>query len=236
MPEYRSRHALRSHRSPARFLVRRDGTWRAATAMILIAVVVSGVSLIGASFTGGSGPPPFIAADGGSSAGIGAATARGGAGLSASPPARLAIGTIEVDAPVQAVDVDRDGMLEAPSLQSPKNVGWYRRGPTPGEIGNSVLVGHVDTAASGPAVFYDLGRLKPGDLVTVAREDGSTVVFRVDSVRMFAKADFPADLVYGPADHAQLRLVTCGGAFDRRRGVYLANTVVTATLTSWRQR
>jgi Sortase domain len=228
---YRSRHA---RSSPDRFFVRPDGTWRGSTAVGLIATVICGVSLIGAAFAGVPGPPPFSAADSGPSAKGGVAMVRAGPGLPASRPARLTIDAIGVDAPVQTVDVDRDGILEPPSLKSPKNVGWYRRGPTPGETGNSVLVGHVDTAASGPAVFYGLGRLGPGDLVTVAREDDSTVVFRVDSVRMFAKTDFPADLVYGPADGAQLRLITCGGTFDRRSRGYLSNTVITATLASWR--
>ncbi|WP_432987996.1 sortase domain-containing protein [Dactylosporangium sp. CA-233914] len=110
-------------------------------------------------------------------------------------------------------------------------MGWYRRGPAPGERGNAVLAGHVDSAASGPAVFYGLRRLEPGDRVTVARADGSTAASRVDSVRLFDRAAFPAALVYGPAPDAHLRLVTCGGAFDRGRGEYLGNTVVAASLT-----
>ncbi|MET7392254.1 class F sortase [Dactylosporangium sp. NPDC005572] len=210
--------------------MRADGTWRGTTALALIATVVCGVSLVGTSFAGTSEPPPFVPAAVGAS--TGSATQ---APAPASAPVRLAIGAIGVDAPVRSVDVDRNGMLEAPPLATPREVGWYKRGPTPGEAGNSVLVGHVDTAASGPAVFYELGRLKVGDEVNVTRVDGSAVSFRVDSVRMFSKADFPADLVYGPARQAQLRLVTCGGTFDARKGSYLANTVVTATMTGWRR-
>ncbi|GGM65259.1 class F sortase [Dactylosporangium sucinum] len=209
--------------------MRPDGSWRGTTALALIATVVCGVSLIGTSFAGTA--PPYVPTAAGASAGIGAAVT-----APASVPVRLAVGAIGVDAPVRNVDVDQVGMLEAPPLATPKEVGWYRRGPTPGEAGNSVLVGHVDTAATGPAVFYQLGRLKVGDEVSVSRADGSAVSFRVDSVRMFPKTDFPADLVYGPAAKAQLRLVTCGGTFDQRQRSYLANTVVTATMTGWRPR
>ncbi|WP_238019353.1 class F sortase [Dactylosporangium sp. AC04546] len=226
-PAVHRRHARRHER----LFVRADGTWRGTTALALIATVVCGVSLVGTSFAATSAPPPFVPAAAGASAGAGT-----GATAPASAPVRLAIGAIKVDAPVRSVDVDQDGMLEAPPLGTPKDVGWYERGPTPGEAGNSVLVGHVDTAATGPAVFYELGKLKVGDEVAVTRADGSAVNFRVDSVRMFSKANFPADLVYGPAKQAQLRLVTCGGAFDARQGSYLANTVVTATMTGWRPR
>ncbi|WP_432827896.1 class F sortase [Dactylosporangium sp. CA-092794] len=204
-------------------LVRPDGRWRGLTALGIIAFVVAGVSLIGSSL---GGAPPFRPANAGLS-GVAADVV-----LRPSAPVRVAIGRIGVDAPVERVDVDGGGTLQPPSLNDPKNIGWYRRGPTPGERGNSVLVGHVDSAASGPAVFYELGALRPGDRVSVAREDGSVAAFRVDAVRLFPKSSFPAGLVYGPAGSAQLQLVTCGGEFDRRRGSYQGNTVVTASLVS----
>lgn len=205
-----------------RFFVRADGTWRGGTALGLIAIVVCGVSLVGASF--GGAPPPLELATSGLS------NISGNIILSAARPVRVVIGSLGVDAPVESVDVDGDGLLQPPSLKDPKTVGWYRRSPTPGENGNAVLVGHVDTEASGPAVFYELGRVKPGERVEVRREDGSSAVFRVDSVRLFPKSGFPAALVYGPTPDARLQLVTCGGTFDRRRGGYLGNTVVTASL------
>ncbi|MER7001912.1 class F sortase [Dactylosporangium sp. NPDC000555] len=206
-----------------KFLVRPDGRWRGLPALFIIALVVAGVWMIGSSL---GSAPPVVPAGSDFSGASGAYMSR------SSPPVRVSIGAIAVDAPVERVDVNADGILEPPSLKEPKTVGWYGRGPSPGERGNSVLVGHVDTAATGPAVFYELGRLQPGDAVTVARQDGSSATFRVDAVRLFDKADFPAGQVYGPVPDARLELVTCGGRFDRQRGGYLGNTVVTASLLS----
>jgi hypothetical protein len=202
-------------------LVRPDGRWRALPALLIVALVVSGVVMIGTSL---GSAPPFVPA------GSDAAGVAGNFLAGASVPVRVVIAAIGVDAPVHGVDVDGDGMLQPPARSRAGDVGWYRRGPTPGERGNAVLVGHVDTAATGPAVFYELGRLRPGDEVRVAREDGSAATFRVDSVRLYDKTAFPATLVYGPAGDARLRLVTCGGAFDRRVSGYSGNTVVTASL------
>jgi hypothetical protein len=214
-----------AHR-PRHLLVRPNGTWRGGTVIGVITLAVTGVSLIGAGYGTGA-PPPVVEASG--SAGLAGAVRQ----APASPPVRLTIGAISVDAPVERVDVDRDGTLVPPSLRQASRVGWYERGPTPGEAGNAVIVGHVDTAGHGPAVFYLLGKLKPGDAVAVTRRDGSKVVFEVDGVRRFSKHAFPADLVYGPADRSQLRLITCGGTFDRATSTYSENTVITAAMVSW---
>jgi sortase (surface protein transpeptidase) len=109
-------------------------------------------------------------------------------------------------------------------------VAWYRNSPTPGSIGPAILVGHIDSAAKGPSVFYRLSALKRGDLVLVTRADRSVAVFKVDDVRRFRKRGFPTNLVYGDTDHAALRIITCGGAFDANVGHYVDNTVVLASL------
>jgi len=209
-------------------LVRSNGTWRGGTVLGVITLAVAGVSLIGAGY-GTPAPPPVVESS--ASAGLSGAAA---SGAPASTPVGLSISSIAVQAPVERVDVDRDGTLVPPSLREASQVGWYERGPTPGEAGNAVIVGHVDTSDSGPAVFYRLGRLKPGDEIAVTRRDGSTVTFEVDGVRLYPKRAFPADLVYGPAARPQLRLVTCGGTFDRATSTYSGNTVITATMVSWR--
>lgn len=107
-------------------------------------------------------------------------------------------------------------------------VGWYTEGAVPGEPGPAVIAGHVDSKA-GPAVFYRLRDLKPGDEVAVNRSDGQLVTFTVDSVRRYPKAEFATAEVYGPVPGAALRLITCGGSFDRTAGSYRDNIVVFAS-------
>ncbi|MGN9810127.1 class F sortase [Micromonospora sp. BQ11] len=143
-------------------------------------------------------------------------------------PVGVSIPAIGVDAPLVAVGADAQGALEVPPLDRPTVAGWYRHGVTPGETGNAVLVGHVDSAA-GPAVFFDLGRLRPGDTVRVTRVDGRVARFAVDAVGSYPKDRFPTDEVYGTGAVAGLRLITCGGRFDRFSGNYVDNVVVFAT-------
>jgi sortase (surface protein transpeptidase) len=107
---------------------------------------------------------------------------------------------------------------------------WYKYSATPGQIGASVIEGHVDSQ-TGPAVFFRLGALRPGDTIAVTLADGVTAVFKVSGVREYRKDNFPDRLVYGKTNYAALRLVTCGGAFDYATGHYLSSTVVFATLT-----
>jgi len=102
---------------------------------------------------------------------------------------------------------------------------------TPGQIGTSVIEGHVDND-QGPAVFFRLGALRPGDLVNVRLADGVTAVFRVTGVRQYLKSKFPAKTVYRATRFAGLRLITCGGAFDYATSQYLSSTVVYAFLVS----
>jgi sortase (surface protein transpeptidase) len=120
-----------------------------------------------------------------------------------------------------------DGTMEVPPVGFP--AGWYSNAPTPGELGPAILAGHVDWGGR-PGVFYRLRDLKSGDKITVDRQDGSAAVFRVTRVEQFPKNDFPTGLVYGDIDHAGLRVITCGGAFDRRARSYESNIVVFADL------
>ena len=121
-----------------------------------------------------------------------------------------------------------DGTVEVPPLGGDAPAGWYRNSVTPGEVGAAVLIGHVDSARDGPAVFYELGNLRPGDDISVRRADGTTAKFQVETVALFPKSHFPTDLVYDPVPYPGLRLVTCGGSFDRKRSSYRFNLVVTA--------
>ncbi|MFI0424120.1 class F sortase [Spongiactinospora sp. 9N601] len=150
------------------------------------------------------------------------------AALRRSVPVRLEIPAIGVSAPVEAVGRGLDGTVEVPSVYEPNLVGWYEDGATPGERGAATLLGHVDTATSGPAVFYRLGELRRGAEVRVRREDGSLAAFEVSAVRVYAKDDFPGRRVYGPTGTPTLHLVTCGGRYDSARGEYLDNIVAFA--------
>ncbi|WP_037973632.1 class F sortase [Streptomyces sp. NRRL WC-3742] len=153
--------------------------------------------------------------------------------LGASAPTRIRIPAIKVDAPVTGLGLTAAHQVATPPMDQRNLAGWYRDGASPGAAGTAIVVGHADNR-SGPAVFYRLGLLRPGDTVEVARKDRRTAVFTIDSVRVFPKKDFPDAMVYGGiADRAELRVITCGGRFDRGTG-YEANTVVFAHLSSVR--
>ena len=140
-------------------------------------------------------------------------------------PVDLAIPAIGVRTALVRLGLNPDGTLEVPTDFSV--AGWYHLGPKPGDPGAAVIAGHVDNT-EGPAVFYRLGDLAPGDLVRVRMADGSTQPFHVYAVREFSKTEFPTSLVYGTTPDPELRLVTCGGPFDSSTGHYLDNIVVFA--------
>nr|WP_240955311.1 class F sortase [Streptomyces thermoviolaceus] len=181
------------------------------------------------------------AADGADGAGGPAApSARGATGAvpSAPPPeplprsraTHLRIPSLGIDAPVVAVGLDENRQLQTPPVDRPKVVGWYDRGPSPGEAGTAIAVGHRDTA-TGAAVFAALGQVKPGRHIEVRRADGRTAVYTVDRVKVFDKTRFPDQEVYGRARRPELHLITCGGLYTRRTG-YSSNIVVFSHLTS----
>ncbi len=141
-------------------------------------------------------------------------------------PVLLTIPLIGVKTRLIALGLTAGGALQVPS--STAVAGWYTGSPRPGAIGSAVIVGHIDSL-TGPGVFYRLTELRVGDRVYVLRADGTTVEFRVTVVRTYLKDHFPTATVYGPTPDAELRLITCGGAFDATTGHYLSNIVVYAT-------
>jgi hypothetical protein len=140
---------------------------------------------------------------------------------------RLLIDAIGVDARIEPVGVDPAGNMAAPS--SPANVGWYRFGPRPGGPGDAVLDGHLDSTG-GPAVFWDLHRLAPGDEIVVAPIAGAPVRFRVTSLRTFSAATRPPAGLFALGGPPRLTLITCAGAWDVKRGTYSQRLVVDAVL------
>ncbi|WP_405966837.1 class F sortase [Streptomyces sp. NBC_00015] len=149
--------------------------------------------------------------------------------LPRSRPVRLFIPKIGVDAPFVDLAIGADGRLEPPPANDVNLVGWHAKGASPGERGTAIIAGHVDTKTS-PAVFAGLSELAKGDGFQVLRADGAKASFRVDSVETFDKADFPSDRVYSDTSEAQVRLITCAGAYDRRVKDYTDNLVVFAHL------
>jgi sortase (surface protein transpeptidase) len=148
-----------------------------------------------------------------------------------SKPVSLAIPAISVQSSLISLGQTAQGSLEVPAPGPDYNkAGWYRYSPTPGSLGPAVIAGHVDSKAEGRSVFYDLGDLHPRDKVLITRADGKVATFAVDDVKRFHKSQFPSALVYGNTDHAALRLITCGGPFDRDTGSYRDNIVVMASL------
>jgi sortase (surface protein transpeptidase) len=145
------------------------------------------------------------------------------------------IPSIALRAAMTDVGLASDGRIETPPYKKANLAAWYRIGPSPGERGSAVILGHVDSKKS-VAVFFYLTRMRPGDRIEVTRADRQVAIFTVDSVERVAKADFPTERVYGPTEGAELRLVTCGGRYDRAREAWLDNIIVFAHMTGARAR
>ncbi|MDR6975003.1 LPXTG-site transpeptidase (sortase) family protein [Streptomyces sp. 3330] len=220
-----------------------EGTSRAGVMMVCAAVaVLLALNLFGGgndASTGAGSPPhappaagsvPAASAPAGPTPPAGAADGDAtGKHLPRSRPVRLFIPKIGVDAPFVDLAIGATGQLEPPPADDVNLVGWHADGASPGETGTSIIAGHVDTKTS-PAVFAGLSALAKGDGFQVLRADGSKASFRVDSVETFDKADFPSERVYSDTSDAQVRLITCAGAYDRRAKDYTDNLVVFAHL------
>jgi hypothetical protein len=175
-------------------------------------------------------PQPAAAA-----AGTTGASHMRGPWLRRSLPVSVDIPAIGVHSALLHLGTNANGTMRAPSLGTQSGrAAWYKYSPTPGAVGVSVIEGHVDSYL-GPAVFFRLGALRPGDHVDVRLADGVTAIFRVTGVREYLKARFPAKAIYGGKGHAALRLITCGGAFDYATRHYLSSTVVFASLATSRR-
>jgi sortase (surface protein transpeptidase) len=139
-----------------------------------------------------------------------------------SAPVRLTIPAISLTTRVVRLGLNRDSTIQLPAWHV---AGWYKLGPSPGQQGSAVIIGHVDNY-QGPAVFFKLRLLRPGNRILVRLADGVTVRFAVLRVAMYPKTRFPTQLVYGSRGYNALQLVTCGGVFDSATGSYLSNVVV----------
>jgi len=150
--------------------------------------------------------------------------------LPAADPVLLTIPRLGISSSsLESLGVDDKGAMEVP--QDPAEAGWYELGPPPGALGPAVIAGHV-TWNQVPAVFYRLTELRRGDVVEITRTDGRVAVFEIIRVRLYDKSSFPTRMVFGPIDHAGLRLITCGGAYERSVSRYRGNVVAFARLLS----
>jgi hypothetical protein len=157
-----------------------------------------------------------------------------GLSISRSEPVSVSIPEINVHSKLLHLGLNPDGTIAVPAIPASAGLAaWYKYSVTPGQIGPAVIEGHVDSY-EGPAVFFRLGALRPGNTVDVTLADGVTAIFRVTGVREYLKTDFPDKTIYGPTDYAALRLITCGGTFDYATRHYLSSTVVFASLVSYR--
>jgi sortase family protein len=140
-------------------------------------------------------------------------------------PVRIRIPALHVDSKLINLGLRSDGSVAVPPRTD--IAGWYDGGPRPGQPGPAVILGHVDSK-DGPGIFLDLHAVKAGTEIRVDRADGSSVTFAVTKVQKVAKTKFPTDLVYAPTLDPTLRLVTCGGSFDRAKGSYRDNVIAFA--------
>jgi Sortase domain len=155
--------------------------------------------------------------------------------LAKSSPVGIDIPSIGVHARVISLGLNPDGTIAVPPLTDPMVTAWYDKGPAPGEAGAAAIVGHVDAASVGPAVFYDLGKLRPGARILIRLRNGSTAIFEAYSVALYPKAKFPTRQVFGYTSWPTLRLITCGGNFDSKTGHYLGNIVAFASFVGTRR-
>ncbi|MFD9407777.1 class F sortase [Streptomyces sp. NPDC059989] len=190
-------------------------------------VLVLGLWLWGRQITGV--PAPLTGQAGGA---VGPGLPAAHAPLAGALPQRVDVPSIGIQAPVISRSLDADGAIEPPPYDSPGTVGWWGKGTLPGAAGAALMVGHVDTRSK-PAVFYGLSSAQPGDKVRVVRADGSVAEFTIEDVRVYERAGFDPHKAYGQrvAGRAELRLVTCGGSYDKAAKEYTANVVVSAYLT-----
>lgn len=145
-------------------------------------------------------------------------------------PTRIKIPKLKVNSPIGAVTVNMKGKLGTPPLSKPNQTGWYRFSPVPGEAGPAIINGHVSTR-KGPAVFDRLRELAKGDHIYVYRSDGKVTRFTVSGIEQASKNGFPTKRVYGNTSSSQLRLITCGGVYNKTAHSYTDNIVVYATLS-----
>lgn len=187
---------------------------------VLLAVLVAALLAVAGC---GTAPQP------GPSAHPAAATSAKPAGLARSVPSWVDVPSIGAHSTLVQLGLNPDRTVAVPPVTEPLQAGWYRNSPTPGEVGPAVILGHIDGHHQ-KGIFWRLHEVKAGDAVRIGRQDGATLTFTVYKVDQVAKKSFPTKAVYGNTGRPELRLITCGGAFDAQAHNYLDNILVYAAL------
>ncbi len=138
-------------------------------------------------------------------------------------PKTLIIPRLNIKAPIDPVGLTPNGSMGVPS--EPDRVVWYKYGPLPGELGNSVIAGHVDWY-TGPAIFYDVAKLNPGDEIIITTVQDAEIIFRVKEKKIYRYNDFPINDVFGSVNLSKLNLITCTGIFDTNQRNYSHRLVI----------
>lgn len=200
---------------------------RARLAGVLgVLMIAGGAIAVGTAVISQVHAPQPSASAAGNSSGLGTGPLR------RSAPVSIDIPAIGVRSRLLELGLNSDGSMQVPSLTTSASLAaWYKYSVTPGQLGAAVIEGHVDSDA-GPAVFFRLGALRPGNMINVRLADGVTAQFRVTGVRQYPKDRFPARQIYLVHRFAALRLITCGGTFDYATRHYLSSTVVYAALAA----
>jgi len=223
------------HRAP------RAGRRRAVATGVGVALLISGGAAVAVGVTAQEPSPPAPAsaqalpAGPAPSSGTPTTTATAPPAPTQTPaakaqpkPVKVTIPSLKISSSLLELGLAKDGTIDVPKPGADYDkAAWFTGSPRPGATGPAVIEGHVD-GVHGPSVFYDLGKIDKGAKVHVERADGSTVTFVVDGVEAYPKDDFPVKKVYGNTEGPELRLITCGGTFDRSTGHYVDNTVVYA--------
>ncbi|WP_328616705.1 class F sortase [Amycolatopsis sp. NBC_00355] len=187
---------------------------RRALLFVLTALLLAGCGATTPTAAGNPAPAPAAAAP---------------AGLTRSLPTAIDVPAIDAQSSLVSLGLNADKTVEVPPVDQPLQAGWYEYGPTPGEVGPAVILGHID-GDHRKGIFWRLHEMKAGDQVHVDRADGGKLTFTVAKVDQIAKKEFPTEAVYGNTNEPELRLITCGGKYDAASRNYLDNVIVYAKL------
>jgi len=213
---------------------RDPSNWFVAALVLLLV----GIGFFVSSLRGGNDPVPealttvpghSAPVHGGARQAMAARSAATSSAIGRSVPVSIRIPAIGVSAALSQLGLNADKSAQVPTKY--EEPGWFKLGPTPGQKGSAVILGHVDDK-TGPAVFFKVKTLKAGDKVDVSLTNGVVAHFVVRTVETYSKTAFPAAKVYASQGYSALQLVTCGGTFDKATGHYESNVVAYTTLAS----